>query len=196
LKTIKENKPLIIRLRNGDLKAFNELFYAYAPRLRSFMKKLFVNSYKTDEIVQIIFIKIWENRATLNPDLSFHAYLFQAAKNHVYNEAKKELREIKLAQQYLAQTEHSGNYTEDYIVFKELQEQTSISIDSLPPQQKQIFMLSFQDGLSHDEIAAKLNISKRTVENHIYRATKQIKNICHDKDGLMGMIFMAIFPLL
>jgi RNA polymerase sigma-70 factor, ECF subfamily len=187
------DKTLVIRLKAGELKAFNELFYAYAPRLRSFMKKLYVDGYKADETVQNVFIKIWENRNNINPDLSFHAYIFQAAKNHIYNEAKKELREIRLGQKYSAHAEQCGNYTEDYIIFKELQEQTSLSIDSLPPQQKQIFMLSFQEGLSHDEIAAKLNISKRTVENHIYRATKQIKNICHDKRELLGMIFISIF---
>lgn len=157
------------------MKAFNAIYYRYVPKLLSFLKAFYASDYQSEEIVQEIFIKIWEKRHGLDETLSFSAYLYQAAKNRTYNCYRDKLAQLKFNDSFSFRSDKSRNLTEEYIYFKELQHHTQKIIDELPSVQKKIFILSRNKGLSNGEIALKLNLSRRTVEQHIYRTLRHFK---------------------
>lgn len=174
------------------MKAFEVLYCRYVPKLLAFLKSFYATDYQSAEIVQEIFIKIWERRDHLKEDLSFSSYLFQAAKNRIYNSSRDKIKELKFYDSFSFQSnDKSRNFIEEYIDFKELQEHSINAIHKLPPVQKKIFLLSRNNGLTNNEIATKLKLSKRTVEQHIYRALKQLK-----KSVLIDHIYYLIILLL
>jgi RNA polymerase sigma-70 factor (family 1) len=181
-------QELIRLVKEGDAKAFEELYYKYVPRLSSFINFYFGKGISHEETIQDAFVKIWEKRATLDESKSFNAYLIEIAKNLVYNNFRDKLQEEKY-KQYQNARPTGVNDIEDYINHKELQEQIDKGIRELPPMQKEIFIMSREEGLNHEEIAQRLNISKRTVEHQIYRALKILKQIAMDNKVSITIIF-------
>jgi RNA polymerase sigma-70 factor (family 1) len=181
-------QKLIKLVKHGHAKAFEQLYYKYVPRLLSFINFYFGKSISHEETIQDAFVKIWEKRATLDESRSFNAYLIEIAKNLVYNNFRDKLQEEKY-KHYQNARATGVNDIEDYINHKELQEQIDKGIRRLPPIQKEIFMMSREEGLNHEEIAQRLNISKRTVEHQIYRALKILKQIAMDNKVSMTIIF-------
>jgi RNA polymerase sigma-70 factor, ECF subfamily len=166
---------LVVMLKQGDVCAFDELYFRYVPRLEAFIKAYAKDKVQTDEVLQEIFIRVWEKRDTLKEELSLKAFLFQVARNHVLNIFRKKILELSIdhAPEVSALVVNS---TEDQLEFLELHKKTMEIIDSLPATQQQIFKLSRIEGLRNDEISARLNIAKRTVEHHIYLALRTIKH--------------------
>jgi len=169
------DKELVIKMKEGDVEAFNKLFFRYAGKVR-YMSELFVADREiAKDVIQDIFFMIWEKRLMINENLSFQSYLLQSTKNLLINMVKSRLRDIEAKKYFLDTLEKSRNQTEDYIIFRELDNEVNKQLEQLPPRQRQIFMLSRNEGLNNNEIAKKLNISKRTVEEHIYQVLKQLK---------------------
>jgi RNA polymerase sigma-70 factor (ECF subfamily) len=126
-------------------------------------------------LVQSVFICVWENRESLNPCYSVKSYIYKAAVNYIYNYLKKRAICSRFIESEIKKGEiHSDPY--DQVFFHDLERSISTAVDTLPPQQQKIFQLSRFDGLTHKEIAKKMDLSVRTVENQMYRALKIIKN--------------------
>jgi RNA polymerase sigma-70 factor (family 1) len=181
-------QELIRLVKESDAKAFEVLYYKYVPRLSSFINFYFGKNISHEETIQDAFLKIWEKRALLDESKSFNAYLMEIAKNLVYNSYRDKLQEEKY-KQFQNGMSKGVNNIEDYIYHKELQVQIEKGMEILPPMQKEIFIMSRQEGLSHDEIAQRLNISKRTVEHQIYRTLKILKQITLDKKLYLTISF-------
>lgn len=180
------------KLRKGDALAFEELFRHYGKRLYHFSLKYQKSTAEAEEIVQEVFLKIWQLRASLDPDLSFNAYLFKIA----YRQIAERFRKDALARKYIA------GIADELIPFSdELNEATNYysllqlveeSVDKLPPRQKEVFILRRSEGLSIAQIAEKLGIAHKTVEQHITGALKSIKS-CLDSDNGAGSLFFFLF---
>ena len=162
-------------IRNDNLKAFELLFHRYKKKLYYFSLRYLKDVAEAEEIVQIVFINIWEHRKTLDETLSVKSYIYRSAVNNIYNCLKKRAIRQNYIDRELQNQERSANQTYEHIYYKDLKKTISNIISSLPPQQQKIFQLSRIEGLSHEEIAGKLDLSIRTVENQIYRVTKVIK---------------------
>lgn len=163
-------------LKKGKEWAFRMLFDKYHKKLYLFSKKMGQSHHDAESVVQDVFIIAWKRRASINEDLSLVAWLFTITKRLIIKKIKRKALEDDyiIKQQSLQATYH--HQTEDYIIFTNLLDQANEGISKLSSGRKQIFMLSKQQGLSNDEIAEHLNISKRTVENQLYRATKELRD--------------------
>ena len=132
-------------------------------------------------LIQDVFITIWEKRAYIKEELHFKSYLYTITKRLTI----KRIRRLVLENQFQSDSENTSkevnHETEDYIIFSDLMEHANVSIDKLPSERKQIFMLSKQHGLSNQEISEKLKISKRTVENQLYKANKTLRKDINSK---------------
>ena len=122
-----------------------------------------------------MFVKLWNHRSTLNENLSIKSYLFTITKNTLINRQKKLVYETAYKKYLEKQDLNSFLDTEHEVFYSDFEQLAETVIDKLPVQQKEIFLLSKKEDIPSKEIAHKLNLSLRTVENQIYRAAKKIR---------------------
>lgn len=186
-----EEKELLIKLKEGDEYAFIQVYNENRNKIYSYAYQLSKSASTAEEIVQEVFIRIWQKRDQINEELNFPAYLKKITLNHVLNHLKKVAREKSLQEQVYHTIEQSANRTEDLLLEKELRKIYIDAIAQLPPQKKIIYQLSRTEELSHDEIAKQLNISKNTVKNHMVEASRFIREYVHKHGGIIGFIIIS-----
>ncbi|NRF39387.1 RNA polymerase sigma factor [Pedobacter foliorum] len=187
----REDNELLTKLRNGDQTAFAEIYNQYRSKIFVYACSLCKSPDISEEIVQEVFIKVWQKRDQINTELNFGAYIKKITLNHVLNHLKKVAREKALQQQLFVFIETIRNSTEDNLLEKELLRTYDDAIAKLPPQKKLIYNLSRNEDLSHDEIAKKLNISKNTVKNHMVEATRFIRNYVNQNGSVICFLIAA-----
>jgi len=175
------SKDVIRALRSGKEWAFEIVFEIYNTRVYSLGVRMGLQKIEAEGVLQETFIAIWNQRKSLDTDLSFNALVLTIAKRQIIkvirDNASRRQRNENI--RHLVPTFYQD--TEDYLIYQEMLEEAKEKLDSLPKKQKQIWMLSKEEGLSANEIAARLNLSKRTVENHLFRATRDMKEFLNIK---------------
>lgn len=196
---INQEGDLLLQIQNGDMNAFEELYFNMQPRLFAFSKKFIENNEIARDIVQEIFFEFWENRRTTTIKSSVNAYLFRT----LHNKCLNYIRDLKVREKYSSYVDIKLKEAELFffdqeqdsyksIFFKEVQEIFNESMKNLPDSCREIFVLSRMKGLSNKEIADQLNISVRTVENQIYRALKVLKVSLKDYLPLLPFLFSRL----
>ncbi|MDP3915855.1 MAG: RNA polymerase sigma-70 factor [Bacteroidota bacterium] len=183
-----DEKDLIVRLKNGDQTAFELLFHFYYPGLVMYAIQFTTDRMEAEEIVQDFFVRFWQRHQQIVPSDSLKSYLFLSVKNGSLNFLKHK----KIEEKYIrSMTELSNNhlvYDPDLYIASELQEKIKKSIDLLPEKCREIFIMSRMRGLKNEEIAAELNLSKRTVETQISKALKVLRVELKDYVGLLVLL--------
>lgn len=165
-------------LGQGDHHAFDILFIQYHPKVKLFLMGFVKDEELVRDMAQDIFFKVWTNREAISRVDSFKNYLFRMAKNMIYDYYEHSLVKEKYKDKQYEQNKHVyADILEEEIFVRELSLIIDIAIEKMPPQRKLIFTKSRKEGLSNEEIAAQLNISKRTVENHITQALNDLRKI-------------------
>jgi RNA polymerase sigma-70 factor (family 1) len=185
-----KDKLLFNRIAAGDVKAFAEIFNVYAPRLAINVSKLLHADQWTQEIVQDVFVKLWDVRETLTRIDSPADYLYRMSANRVQDYLRKQEREIKL--QYYLDCNSKGdltNNTQEKLDLRFSQQLFSEAVQLLPPQRALIFKLRHEEGLGYDEIAARLDLSRNTVRNHLMLALKQMREYLI-RHGIVLLLFL------
>lgn len=186
-----ENK-LISGLKAGDTESFNELFRFYGKKLYFFAFGYLKSKEEAEEVVQEVFFKIWKSRKMINQDLSFKAYLFKIAYNYIQELFLKINRERAYRHEIIQSTFESSNEMEERLDYHSLLEITEKIIDQMPQRQKEILLMKRKDGMAVKEIATILDISPKTVENHLTEALKKLKEgLANEK--IAGLIFFSLF---
>lgn len=184
---------LLTRLKNGDMLAFDRVYELYSHKLFSFVFKILKNEAEADDIVQEVFVKIWESRHNLEDYKLLNSYIFTIAYNNSIDLIRKRISNTK----YLEHLKNSAiiNVTPtiiSQIEFNELNIKVEKLIANLPERQKQVYLLHREEGLTYPEIAKQLGISKNTVENHMVKALKYLRQNM-DNSLLINMLFMSLF---
>lgn len=158
-----------------DKDAFERLFHRYYPMVLNFVKGLLKNPVVAEDIAQNTFVKLWLNRFSLQPGQSVKNYLYVLARNESINFLRSgKARSISMN---LSHDVYPQNPTiEDWMNFTETSNLIRANIDALPPQRRAVFVMSRYEHMSNMEIAAKLNLSVRTVEKHIELALKELRH--------------------
>ncbi|WP_430974170.1 RNA polymerase sigma factor [Sunxiuqinia rutila] len=185
-------QKLATRIRGGEIKAFDELYELYSQRLYGFAFSMLKNKEDSKEIVQETFLKIWSRRAEIDTSHSLKSFLFTISHNLIIDLFRKRVKETEF-QSYLKYY-FSLNSSESAIMveFQELNEEVQRLIAELPEKRQQIYKMSREDGLSHKEIASKLGLSTKTVENQINLTLRHLR--AHiDSNSLLVLLFMALF---
>lgn len=170
-----DEKELIIRLIEGDKTAFEAIYRFYVKRVYYFALRYLRNKEESEEMVQEVFTKLWENRTNLNPDLSFSGYLLTITKNTIFNENRKKVNHQVYCEYVINYLQMQMRDLEREIISQDLMTKVNQTIDNLPPKRQEIFKLSRLGGLSHKEISKKLDISEKTIETHMRLAFKDLK---------------------
>lgn len=161
-------------IKSGNINSFEKVYQLYHSKLYYFVLKHTHSTWLSEEAVQLTFIKMWENRETLSLQYDISIQLFRIARSIMIDLLRKE----RVANRYLLKA------VEDLAEFpdasnqhsrEDLQEVEAL-IEELSPVRKKVFKLSRYEELSHKEIAAQLSISPKTVENHIGRVIRLLKD--------------------
>jgi RNA polymerase sigma-70 factor (ECF subfamily) len=182
----------VTALKEDDAKAFDQLFGYYSKRLYYFVLGYLKSKPDAEEIVQDVFYKIWENRKTLKPDLSFKAYIFKIAYRKIIELFQKVAQEQMYRHEIVSTSLDFDNNLEERIDYHSLLELVDIIVDDLPPRQKEIFIKRKREDISVKEIAVLLGITPKTVENHLTEALKAIKSGLL-KEKVAGLLFFSLF---
>ncbi len=173
----KTDKELVKRIKKGDQRAFKLLFYNYEKRVYYFVLKIVGEKEPAEEILQDVFVKIWNYRLKLDETKSISAFLFKTSKNTALNYLRDCIL-LKEHQNIVADnTDVFANelLPDDHLVVEDYMRSYNNIIDQLPSQRCEIFKMSRQEGLSYQEIAEKLKISKNTVRLQIVESLKFIR---------------------
>jgi RNA polymerase sigma-70 factor (ECF subfamily) len=190
--TDKDEKVLVSKLRNNDVKSFDLLFEKYGDKLYRFSFSLLKNHEDSKEIVQETFYRVWEKRHEIDSSKSFRSFLFTISYHLIIDQLRLKLKDQeyrRFLKEFFKTAEVKVDSETDY---ETLNRQISSIIEELPAKRKQIFTLSRKQGLSHKEIAEQLNISAKTVENQINLALKLIKSRLGD-DIFPVLLFLSLF---
>ena len=169
----KVSRNLLERFQDGSEEAFNELYQYYKEPAVRFCNSILKDIDESENIIQEVFIKIWDRKHAINLELNFTSYLFTIIKNRIFDYLKEIKKKESLKEKYWKHiVEHAQSD-------KELQEERIIkiqdAIEDLSEKRKQIIKLNYEEGKSYEEIANELNISINTVKNQLVKAKQVIR---------------------
>lgn len=179
-----DQKRLLERIAGGDIPAFRDLFDAYRDRLYAAAFKITKSAYAAEETVQEIFAAIWESRSGLRDVADPAAYIFTIAYNKSFRYLKKVAADKTMLASLSWLIKESQPKTSEWLELKESLELIDHAVEELPPQRQLIYRLR-QNGLSHKQIAEKLNISPLTVKKQLVLALRNIRSAVGKKAWLI-----------
>ncbi len=170
------DEALVKRFANGDMKAFDAIYSVFNKKLQNFIFTLVKTKTDTEDLVHEVFVKVWENRNKLRNYTSFDTYLFTIAYNSTVSLLRKKAKDahyieyVKSVQIEIDEPDfiEGGNS-------EEVNEKINLLIEQMPPRQREVFKMRYFQDYSYKEIAEALGISVNTVENHIVKAHKYLK---------------------
>lgn len=159
---------LLSEISIGNVQAFELLMLRHEPKIFRFVTSLVKSTEVAEEITQDVFLKIWENRSSLNHIESLSAWLFSISRNHTLNVIRQMAARYAREDNYAEMSDQivDGN---DVILQKELAGSIESCLEALPPKRRVIMRLKL-DGLTNDEIGDQLGISANTVKNQLAKA--------------------------
>ena len=188
---MRPEKEIVEELKEGMTSAFDNLYKAYSHKLYSFAFTFLKSREDAEEVVQDTYFKIWEKRKGIDSNQSFNSFLFSIGYHITIDLLRQRLKEKKFRDQVLVKA--SSNYNlEETIEYGDLLEQVNHIVEDLPPRKLEIYKLSRIDHLSYSEIAEKLNISVKTVENGINFSLNFIRRRL-GKDTLAILLCASLF---
>ena len=185
-------EKIIQRLKKDDKSAVDELFGYYYPRLYHFSKSILKIETEIDDILQEVFVKIWLNRQKISSAETFNSYIFTITKNEVLNLIRSKLKDHTFKEELYLRSVAEEYQTQNHLEYNEIKIAIDRLVEDLPEKRKQVFILSRTEGLSNKEIALQLNISEKTIEDHITHAIKHIKSSLKDM-GVISLLYFFLF---
>lgn len=192
-KLIEFDQVSFLHLKNGDKQAFNLLFNLYNQKIFFFAKGYLKSEKEAEEIVQETFLKIWERRNHLDPELSINAYLFKIAFNFIQKQFIKNAKEQEFKHDFANELVNFDEQTSNMLNYHFLLDHINLLIDELPPRQKEIIILRKLDNYSIKEISEQLSISVKTIEAHLTAALKFLKERLKSEKFDDLLLFALIF---
>ncbi len=188
---MRTERELADGVKNGLAGAFDEMYQAYSKRLFHFALSILKSRDDAEEVVQNTFFKIWEQRKNINTTLTLRAFIFTIAYHVTIDVLRSRLKEKKYREKILEKATTNYNM-EESIEYGDLLDRINQIVKDLPPRKLEIYQLSRVYHLSYHEIAEKLGISVKTVENGINYALNFIKHRL--EENTLGMLlFVTLF---
>lgn len=179
------------RLLNGDERAFRDLFERFYPKIYQFAFNFLKRRDLSEEIVQQTFLSFWQNRAQLDVDRPVAPLLFTIARRVLIDSWRKQAVSARFREDVVRHMSMVSNETEEHILSNDLAKVTEEALRKLTEQQQEVFRLSRYEGVSYEEIAERLRISKHTVKYHLVNALKIVKEHLKKYDiGYLYLLFL------
>ena len=170
-----EERRYLEALAREDRSAFDALYLKYATKTEEFLYRMLKDHSEAEDITQDIFLKIWRNRTSIGAVDAFGPYLFRMARNAVYD--RFDNRSVRENYARRASLLPEYELPDSAIDSRDLLLLIRMVVEKMPEQRRRIFRMSREEGLSNDQIAEQLSISRRTVENQISRALAELRKL-------------------
>lgn len=182
---------LLVRLREGDPAAFRSLFDSHLDRVMRFMRRYTRSHAEAEDLTQALFLRIWEKRQLIDPERPMDAFLFTVAHHLVVDHLRRMARSVTAYSLSGVDDIASADAApEDRLQHRHLEDMLQHAIAALPPRRRDVFTLSRQEGLTHQQIAQRLGISVRTVEHHMSAALQFMREFFSRQDmGTASALF-------
>lgn len=174
-----ELQHLLAQLRNDDERAFSKL---YSTCFRPIYRRIFSmvkDEDVADELIQDLFLKLWQQREKIDPKQSFEAYLFTIAQHLVYDHFRRVAKDKRLAAKLLLNATDYYLHSDLLLEIKESRELLQKAIDQLSPQRREVFTRCKIEGKTYEEISLELGISIATVNSHMTQSMKLVREYLH-----------------
>ena len=194
-----DEEEFLLSIASDDQQAFSAIYRRYQPEVYAFVLRLVKVPALAEDIVQDIFLKIWEARMQLPRVRHFRAFLFVTARNHTLNVlqsiSRSEHALSTLLKEFQLLRFDDEALSNDYRRFLER------TLESIPPKSREVFRKCREDGLSYDQVASEMGISRNAVKKHMVSALKVLREAARRDTGvsLEALLVLAAFlsvPLL
>ncbi len=193
IEDIHTNKSLFLRIANDDEQAFRLLFEQFTPKILRYVWNMVKSKVIAEELVQDCFLKIWAGRAGLakisNPD----NYIFIIARNLVMDHFRRASVDARIQEAAWSSIGETQNTTQETVDVNESRRLITLALDQLSEHKQRIFKMSRYEGLTHEQIAEKLGISKSTVKNHLVESLKHIREFLNKHTDPMVVLVIMHF---
>ena len=174
--------------RDGDELAletlFAEVFQQHERRLYTLAQRLVKSEQHVKDIIQEVFLKLWEHRHQLQEIQNMEAWLYRVMENKIIDFLRKTAADSRLKDAIWNTISRARNDTDEWLEAKEYNRIIQQAIDRLPPQRRRIYCLHKKEGLDHAQIAEELSISRHTVKNQLSAAIRSIRSFVARNSGL------------
>jgi RNA polymerase sigma-70 factor, ECF subfamily len=182
---------LMQEIKADNMVAFDILYRKYSKRLYKFGYSILKSQEESENLIQDVYLSLWENRDKVEKDISVKYYLFTIAHNSAISMIRKKTRESQFIEYLRSLQENVEEPVNMELEYNELTNKLDEIIKGLPDRQKEVYLLHRNEGLKYSEIAARLDISVNTIENHMSRALKTIR----EKLGNYSLAAVLLFFL-
>ncbi|WP_183573865.1 RNA polymerase sigma factor [Mucilaginibacter sp. X5P1] len=182
---------IIEKLIKGDQIAFSYLYDLYSKPLYRNIVRLVKNDDVAQELLQDLFLKIWESRAVIDPDKSFKSYLYKIAENLVFMHFRKLSKDRRLVENLLNSYFEFDINAEESMILKEKKQFLENAISRLSPQRQQIYKLCKLEGKSYEQVSKELGISTSTISDHIVKANKSVKQYLLNNQEYVALLIVS-----
>jgi len=155
---------------------FSELFRKHEHKLYTLALKLTKSDQLAKDIIQDVFLKLWDQRTQLSTIINIEAWLYRVTENKIIDFLRKASADSRLKERIWNQLQQIVNESEQYLAAKEYNQIIQKAIDQLPPQRKLIYQLNKENGMNYRQIANELQLSKHTVKNQLSTAVQSVRN--------------------
>ena len=170
-----DEKTMLTNISMGDESAFKEMFVQYYPKVKVFLGQFIGNQDDAKDVAQNIFVKIWLQRRLLPELRSFSAFLYTMTRNAAIDYGR--IHKIRIHLDAVETASERDHETESGFFAKELQVRISHAVAEMPEKRRKVFIMSRLEGRTGKEIAETLGISRKTVENHINLALRELRKL-------------------
>lgn len=187
-------EPNLLRLvANGDEAAFSKLFACYWPSVYDISLRLCKSSELAKDLAQDIFVRLWTHRERLPDVRNLDAFIYTVSRNLIFNHFQKRVLDISNVEFLIGYFRYNAPGAQERLEYKDLEDKLQVAIDRLPGRVKEVFVLHRFEGLNHNQISQRLNISVVSSKTYIVRALKDIRAyLSHHSEGVIPLFLLLL----
>ncbi|MBS7564102.1 RNA polymerase sigma-70 factor [Mucilaginibacter sp. Bleaf8] len=186
-----DEAAVVARLQCGDVNAFRQIYDYYHGKLFYYVLRFIKVPELAEDVIHDVFLKLWEIREQVKPELSLTGYLYRISRNQVFKLLKQIATQTELQNQIIHIISESITEAESGLQWQEYSVLLQQAINKLPPQRQRVFKLCRQEGKTYEETAALLGISRYTVKEHMVLAMKSIKDYLHHNTDIVFTLIIV-----
>jgi RNA polymerase sigma-70 factor (ECF subfamily) len=185
-----EEQILLGKVAEGDRNAFNRLYAVHIDNVYKYIYLFSKSKEETEEILQEVFVNIWEHREKLEAVTSFKHYVFRAAKNRMINHIRHNRIKDRVLSEIREQAMTTQASPDDEMTYKEYHRLIAEAIERLPPKRRDIFKMHIEEGITYTEIAEQLKISISVVKKQYYKASHFVRQYLYTKGEILSLLLV------